>query len=258
MTRTLLLTILLAATGNGGLDSQTLQPGFYEVGSFSGSSMGADAAIWDARVEGIGAVSLPGGLSGAELLVRQQPGDSARVVAYLTFEEQADGGWHSVYAANEPGLIGELTRVSHDDYGLIVDRVRRGWVRAIYGYTRTGSPRAGWVRLVRDRVEYISYDDQIRRHGTWFAQPAQVDLFDRPNGRRIRFSLAEADADGGPGYSMKVLGIEHDWIEVEVTVPDVSGCTGNPEATVERSTRAWVRRHDRRGRYQIAYSPAGC
>jgi hypothetical protein len=163
--------------------------------------------------------------------------------------------------ANGPSagrLIGELTRVSHDDYGLVVDRARRGWVRAVYGYTRTGSPRAGWVRLMRDRVEYTSYDDQIRRHGTWFEQPAQVDLFDRPNGRRIRFPLAETDADGGPGYSMKVLGIKHDWIEVEVTVPDISGCTGNPEATVQRSIRAWVRRHDRRGRYQIAYSPAGC
>ena len=256
MTTAPLLAIALGAAGFW-LDSQTIRPGFYEVGSFSGSSMGTDAAIWAARVEGIGAVSLPGGISGAELLVRRQPSDSSPAVAYVTFLELADG-WHSVHAANEPGLIGELTRVSHDDYGLVVDRVRRGWVRVIYGYTGTGSPRAGWVRLVRDRVEYTSYDDQIRRHGTWFEQPAQVDLFDRPNGRRIRFPLAEAHADGGPGYSMKVLAIEHDWIEVEVTVPDISGCTGNPKATVERSTRAWVRRHDRRGRYQIGYAPAGC
>jgi hypothetical protein len=170
----------------------------------------------------------------------------------------ADGGWQPVYAANEPGLIGELTRVSHDDYGLVVDRVGRGWVRVIYGYTRSGSPRSGWVRLVRERVEYTSYDDQIRLHGTWFERPAQVDLFDRPNGRRIRFALVEAEADGGPGYSMKVLGIKQDWIEVEVTVPDTSDCTGNPEASVQRKTRAWVRRYDRRGRYQIAYAPAGC
>ncbi len=195
MTAAALLAIALGASGYW-LDSQTVRPGFYEVGSFSGSSMGADAAIWAARVEGIGAVSFPAGLSGAELLVRQRPSDSAPLVAYLTLRELADG-WHSVYAANEPGLIGELTRVSHDDYGLVVDRVSGGWVRAIHGYTRTGSRRAGWVRLVRDRVEYTSYDDQILRHGTWFEQPAQVDLFDRPDGRQIRFPLTKAYADGG-------------------------------------------------------------
>jgi hypothetical protein len=258
MTLRLLLTIALPViAASAGTAAQGVRPGFYIVGSFSGSSMGDDAAIWKARIQGIGAVYVPGFNPARELVVRQEPSPAAPVIAYVGTVPQRGGGLHSVHAANEPNLIGELERVSHEEYGLVADRVQRGWARAVYGYTRTGQARKGWVHLMPGRAEYKAYDEQILEHTTYFENPDSVELFDRPNGRRIRFPLKRA-ADGASDYELEVLSIRGSWIEVQLTVPDTSGCAGDPDATVERRTRAWVRRHDRRGRYQIAYGAAGC
>ena len=251
---TIALPVLAACAGTA---AQAVRPGFYIVGSFSGSSMGDDAAILNARIEGTGAIYVPGFNPAIELVVRQEPRPAAPVIAYVEVVPQADGGLHSIHAANEANLIGELERVSHEEYGLVADLVQRGWARAVYGYTRTGQVRKGWVYLMPGRAEYKSYDQQILEHITWFEEPESVELFDRPNGRRIRFPLKRA-ADGASNYELKVLSINGSWIEVQVTVPNTSGCDGDPAAKVERRTRAWVRRHDRRGRYQIAYAPAGC
>ena len=60
---------------------------------------------------------------------------------------------------------------------------------------RTGQVRKGWVQLMPGRAEYKSYDEQILEHITWFEEPESVELFDRPNGRRIGFALKRA-ADG--------------------------------------------------------------
>jgi hypothetical protein len=258
MTIRLLLTIALAATAAAdGAPTQSLRPGFHIVGPFSGSSMAEDAAIRDAKIQGTGSVYLAGLHPAFELVVRQTPNPTAPAVAYLGLVDHADGGLNTVYAANEPDLMGELERVSHDHYGLVADLVKGDWVRAVYGYTRTGEVRRGWVHLALGRVEYKSYDTQILEHLTWFEHPASVELFDRPGGRRMRFPLRRA-ADTESNYDLEVLSIRGSWIEVRVTVPDTSACSGNPEAKVERRTRAWVRRHDHRGRYQIAYAPAGC
>jgi len=256
MTLRLLLTTALAMTTALGTTAQEVRTGYYPVGSFSGSTMGNDAAIREARIEGIGAVYVGGGNPARELVVRQKADDAAPVLAYLGTVARVDG-LHSVYAANEPNLIGELERVSHDDYGLVADRVQGGWARAVYGYTRTGQVRRGWVRLMPGHVEYKSYDAQILQHITWFEKPESVELFDRPNGQRVRFPLRPFAADA-PDYELEVLLIRGSWIEVQITVPDTNPCAGNPEAKVERRARTWVRRHDRRGRYQIAYAPAGC
>ena len=253
----LLLTSALAISTALGTAAQGVRAGFYAVGSFSGSSMGDDAAIWEARVQGIGAVYVSGGNPAFELVLRQRASDAAPVVAYLGTVERADG-LHSVYAASEPNLIGELELVSHEEYGLVADLVQSGWARTVYGYTRTGQVRRGWVRLVPGHVEYKSYDAQIVEHITWFEKPGMVELFDRPNGRRIRFSLTPSAANAAEDYELEVLSIRGSWIQVQLTVPDTSACGGNPEAKVERRTRAWVHRHDRRGRYQIAYAAAGC
>ena len=257
MTLRLLLTIALPViAASAGIPSQGVRPGFYIVGSFSGSSMGDDAAIWKARIQGSGAVYVPGFNPEIELVLRQEPSPAAPVVAYIGAVQQADG-LHSIHAAHEPNLIGELERVSHEEYGLVADRVQRGWARAVYGYTRTGQARKGWVQLMPGRAEYKSYDRQILEHTTYFEDPDRVELFERPNGRRIQFPLKRA-GDGASDYELRVLSIKRSWIEVQLTVPDTSGCAGDPEAKVERRTRAWVRRHDRRGRYQIAYGAAGC
>jgi len=251
---TLALAVIVAGVDPA---AQGVRAGFHDVGSFSGSSMGDDAAIWEARIQGTGAVYVPGLNPAYELIVRQKPSATSAIVAYLGIVERADGS-HSIYAANEPKLIGELERVSHDEYGLVADLIRGDWARAIYGYTRSGQVRRGWVHLVPGRAEYKSYDQQILDHLTWFERPGTVELFDRPNGRRIRFSLRASAANAAGDYLLEVLSIRGAWIEVQLTVPDTDPCGGNPEAKVEHRTRAWVRRHDRRGRYQIAYAPAGC
>ena len=137
------LTIALAVPAATGLPPQTVRPGFYAVGSFSGSSMGDDAAIWEARIQGIGAVYVAGANPARELVVRLRRSDAAPVVAYLGTVLQADGGLVSVYAGSEPNLTGEIERVSHEEYGLVADRVQGGWVRAVYGYTRSGQVRRG-------------------------------------------------------------------------------------------------------------------
>jgi hypothetical protein len=258
MTLRLLLTIALPVIAtSAGIASQGVRPGFYIVGPFSGSSMEDDAAIWKARIQGTGTVYVPGFNPALELVVRREPSPAAPVIAYVGAVQQANGGLHSIHAANEPNLMGELKRVSHEEYGLVADRVQRGWARAVYGYTRTAEVRRGWVHLMPGRAEYKSYDEQILEHIAYLEDPDRVELFDRPNGRRIQFPLKRA-LDGASDYDLRVLSIKGSWIEVQLTVPDTSGCTGDPEAKVERRTRAWVRRHDRRGRYQIAYGAAGC
>jgi hypothetical protein len=254
-----LLTMALAlAAAPAGATAQDVRSGFYIVGPFSGSSLGEDAAIWEARIQGTGAVYVPGHNPALELSVRQKPSAAAPVVAYLRTVERADGGLHSIYAADEPNLIGEMERVSHEEYGLVADLVQGGWVRTVYGYTRSGRVRRGWVRLVPGQAEYKSYDEPILEHITWFEEPGTVELFDRPNGRRIRFSLGATAANAAGDYALDVLSIRGAWIEVQLTVPNTNACGGNHKAKVERRTRAWVRRHDRRGRYQIGYAAAGC
>jgi hypothetical protein len=241
-----------------GLAPQGLRSGFYSVGPFGGSSFGDRAALWERRIQGSGTVYVPGNNPAVELTVRQKPNAAAPVVAYLGTVDHGGGGLHTVYAAAEPDLIGELEPVSHEEHGLVADLVQGGWVRTVYGYTRSGQARKGWVRLVLGHAEYKSYDKQILEHGVWFEKPGTVELFDRPNGRRIRFSLGATAANPAGDYALEVLSIRGAWIEVQVTVPNTDACCGNPEAKVQRRTRAWVRRHDRRGRYQIAYGAAGC
>ena len=223
---------------------------FHDVETFSGSSLGGDADVYAARREGIGQVY------GAALVLRSRPREDAPVVAYLDHELTGDGGSRVAFKASEAGLHEELTRVSHDDYGLIVDSIRRGWAKVIYGYRLTGEVRFGWVQLVPGQVVFVSYDEQLE-HYPHFVDPGRVDLFEKPNGRRVEFPLT-SKAGGEPNYKLSVLSIETHWIQVALEVPDTDPCGGDPEAKVERSTTVWVRRFDGKGRYQIGYSPAGC
>lgn len=258
MTIQILRAMALAlAAGAAGATAQDVRPGFYAVGSFSGSSFGGDAAIWETRIQGIGTVYVPGDNPAHELSVRQKPSAAAPVVAYLGTVKRADG-LHRIYAAHEPDLMNEVKRVSHEEYGLVADLVQGGWVRAIYGYTRSGQVRKGWVRLSLGQAEYKSYDEQILENDVWFEKPGTVELFDRPNGRRVPFSLGATAAEPAGDYTLEVLSIKGAWIEVQLSVPDTNPCSGNPHAKVEGRTRAWVRRHDRRGRYQIGHAAGGC
>lgn len=231
---------------------------FHEVETFSGSSLGGDAHIYASRREGIGQVyaSAEPSASAPELIVRSRPRPDAPVVAYIDYAFPGDGSSATAFRASEPGLREEITRVSHDDYGLVVDSIRRGWARVVYGYRLTGDVRFGWVRLVPGRIVFVSYDDQLA-HYPYFVDPGRVELFEKPNGRRVEFPLTPKSGKE-PSYKLSVRSIETDWIQVVLEVPDTDPCGGNPEAKVERTTTAWVRRHDSKGRYQIGYASAGC
>ena len=232
---------------------------FHEVDAFTGSSLGEDARIYAARLEGIGEVyaTIQTFGPGVELIVRSHPRQDAPVVAYLDYEFSADGGWEIAFKANEPGLREEITRVNHEDYGLVVASIRGGWAKAVYGYDLTGEVRFGWVHLVPGSIVFVSYDDLLAQHLAYFEDPGRVELFDKPNGRRVEFPLTSR-VDANMSYSLSVLAIERDWIQVALEVPSTEPCGGDPEAKVERSTYAWVRRYDSKGRYQIGYSAGGC
>ena len=147
--------------------------------------------IYAGRIQGTGAVyALPNPASTEpELMIRAQPVDNAPVVAYADFwiadNGGDDGSGGSVFAADESGLIGELERVSHDDYGLVADRVRGQWIRVIYGYTPAGQARAGWVRLCDwTRSVHLVEEEQIRTRPVWFKEdPAGVGAL-RATGRQ--------------------------------------------------------------------------
>ena len=180
---------------HSGSQAPVVRSGFYEIESFGGSSLSDDAAIYAGRIQGTGAVYAPPNPASTEpeLVIRAQPVDNAPVVAYVDFWISDSGGddgrGGSVFAADESGLIGELERVSHDDYGLVADRVRGRWIRVIYGYTPAGHARAGWVRLMTGRVAYISYEEQIRTKPVWFEDPAGVELFERQGGKLLPFRI---------------------------------------------------------------------
>jgi hypothetical protein len=174
---------------------------FHEVDTFSGSSLGEDAHIYASRREGIGQVYGSAETSGprAELIVRSRPRQDAPVVAYLDYEFSGDGGSGTAFKASEPGLREEVTRVSHEDYGLVVDSIRRGWAKVVYGYRLPGEVRFGWVQLVPGRIVFVSYDDQLAQHDAYFEDPGGVELFEKPNGRRVEFPLT-SKAGEEPSY----------------------------------------------------------
>ena len=87
-----------------------------------------------------------------EIVVRAERRATAPVVAYVDLCMAADEEGGAQLAADEPDLLGELERVSQDEYGLVVDRARDGWVHVIYAYTSGGDARGGGVRLVAGRV----------------------------------------------------------------------------------------------------------
>jgi hypothetical protein len=249
---------------HSGSQAPVVQSGFYEIESFGGSSLSDDAAIYAGRIQGTGAVYAPPNPASTEpeLVIRAQPVDNAPVVAYVDFWISDSGGDDGrgglVFAADESGLIGELERVSQDDYGLVADRVRGRWIRVIYGYTPAGQARAGWVRLVTGRVAYISYEEQIRTKPVWFEDPAGVELFERPGGKLLPFRIPSHTTAAERTYCLEVLDIRQGWIQVRITVPARGACDAHADTPVKRSVVAWVRRLDSKGRFQIAYAAAGC
>lgn len=255
----LLIALAIVVLADGRTPTSAAQEPFHKVGHFSGSSMGSDAHIYETRREGIGVVYGTVSSFGPdrELVVRREPRDTSPIVAYLDYRFMSDGGWEIVFEASEPGLVEEFSHATNEDAGLVVDARKADWVRAVYGYTAKGDVRLGWVKLLPGRVTFVSYDELIRTQVPLLARPDEVQLFAAPNGRRLPFRLVP---DGGDhaSYKLEVLKIEANWIQVALDVPNTHPCSDYADAKLQRSTTAWVRRHDSRGRYQVWYVTDSC
>jgi hypothetical protein len=128
--RTALLFAL--ALGVAHFHAQAIRPGFYPVRPPGTSATAGDAAILNGPSQGIGTVYARAETEAVDLLIRERPSDSAPIIAYVGSVQSTDGSLPvKAIAASEPHLIGEFTRVSHDYYGLVVDRVSlvRVWPR---------------------------------------------------------------------------------------------------------------------------------
>jgi hypothetical protein len=185
------------------------------------------------------------------LVVRAQPDPAAPVVARLEFHGQGAGGWIDTLRAAQPDLFGQLTRASHEEYGLASDSVRNGWARVVYGYARDGAEHRGWVELQPDSLQLASYDSLMLTYPSWFTEPAAVTFHRQPNGAVAAFSLE-------PSYSVHPQSVIGPWIRVHVVVPDTTTCSGDPAAPVQRSATLWVRRVNDNGQRQLWSAVAGC
>jgi hypothetical protein len=251
------LALLLAAGRPTAFSATPGQTTFYKVGHFSGSNMGPDFHIYQTMREGIGVVYGTFSETDRELIVHQNRSEASTIVAYVDYKPMSDGGWEIIFEANEPGLISELKEVTSEYSGLVVDLTNSGWARVAYGYTPKGEVRFGWVKLVPDRVSYISYNELIQTQAAYFVDPEKVVFFDAPKGRRVSFSLVPAGGNYA-SYELTVLKIEGDWIEVGIEVPSTHPCSDYANAKVQRSRRAWVQKYNSDGRYQIWYVHDSC
>jgi hypothetical protein len=141
---------------------QPFKPGFHEIGVIQISSMSADTIIRKSIVRGIGWVFPPSSQwptdTTTDLVVKADTVVTAPVIAYVDFYPMSDGGWGQTYAVTENGLHGELSRLTHEDYGLVAaDSARGNWVRTVYGYTSDGTARYGWIRLAPGKVEFTTH-----------------------------------------------------------------------------------------------------
>jgi len=174
-----------------------------------------------------------------------------QTVARVRFYPSEAGGWSDTIWTRAPDLYAQLLRATHEDYGLPVTAVHGRWLRVDYAYAADGSPRAGWVYLAPGRAMYHDRDAQLREFSTTLANPDSAELVLTPGGRPLRVDMSA-------GYTLRVLRIEDEWIQVLLMRPDTSACTGNEGLRVTRRDTVWVRRFDARGMRQLTSAVAGC
>ena len=128
---------------------------------------------------------------------------------------------------------------------------RGRWLRVHYAFAEDGSPRSGWVHLVPGKSVYHDRDRQLLEFSTTLTDPANTAFFSAPNGQPVAMDLR-------PSYTLAVLRVEQDWIQVVLMRPDTSACTGNENYRVTRRDTVWVRRHAASGKRQLTSAIAGC
>jgi hypothetical protein len=174
-----------------------------------------------------------------------------QTLARVRFYPRPDGGWTDTTWTREPGLYTELIRASHEDYGLPVIELYGRWLRVYYGFAADGSPRAGWVHLVPGKSVYHDRDRQLFEYSTSLRDPANTAFFQAPDGQPVSVDLR-------PSYTLQVLRIDRDWIQVVLMRPDTSACTGNENFRVSKRDTVWVQRFNASGMRQLTSAVAGC
>jgi hypothetical protein len=174
-----------------------------------------------------------------------------QTVARVRFYPREEGGWSDTIWTRAPGLYTDLLRATHDDYGLPVTAVHGRWLRVDYAYAADGTPHAGWVYLAPGRAVYHDRDAQLLEFNTTLVDPDSAEIVLVPGGRPLRIDMSA-------GYTLRVLRIEDEWIQVLLMRPDTSACTGNETLRVTRRDTVWVRRYDARGMRQLTSAVAGC
>ncbi len=174
-----------------------------------------------------------------------------RTIARVRFYPLPAGGWTDTTWTSEPGLYTELVRATHDDYGLLVTERRGRWLRVYFGFAGDGSPRSGWVNLVPGKSVYHDFDQQLVEFSTSLTDPANTQFFAAPGGQPVAVDLR-------PSYTLAVLDVTPEWIQVVLMRPDTSACTGNENHRVARRDTVWVRRFSPGGKRQLTSAIAGC
>lgn len=186
-----------------------------------------------------------------ELNVVNDTSYEIRTIARVRFYPLPDGGWTDTTWTSEPDLYTELVRATHDDYGLPVTEIRGRWLRVYYAFAEDGSPRSGWVHLVPGKSIYHDRDRQLFEFSSSLADSAGTEFFATPDGQPVAVDLR-------PSYTLSVLRVEKDWIQVVLMRPDTSACTGNENYRVARRDTVWLRRYNASGKRQLTSAIAGC
>lgn len=190
------------------------------------------------------------------IIARSRPDPRAEVVAVL-LRLETDGGFAWSYALEgADGLAPALLEFDYEVQGLPIDRMapEGDWARVLLGHDGAGQPRFGWVALDPARVGVVLWREHLLKREWLFFTDYSVapPLFAEPGGRRIR---GETVFIGDGTYSLYAEEVRGDWMRVRIVSPDDS-C--GREVAAPRTTVAWVRYIDPRGRPLVWYYTRGC
>ena len=244
--------------GAAGTQTKTSQPPpvvaatRFQVAQPLGQLKDSTARVDRLREQAIGiVVPTYGQVTPQELNVINDTTHEIQTIARVRFYPLPSGGWTDTTWTREAGLYTELLRATHEDYGLPVVEKYGRWLRVYYGFAKDGSPRTGWVHLVPGKSVYHDRDRQLFDYSTSLRDPANTQFFDAPDGQPVEVDLR-------PSYTLQVIRIESDWIQVVLMRPDTSACTGNENFRVSQRDTVWVRRFNAGGKRQLTSAVAGC
>ncbi len=192
------------------------------------------------------------------ILIREEPDPSSDVVATFSMDGT---GTDPVVRAGEAGLKEGAPRSGPDARGLPVAQVDGGWARIIYAYEADGASRSGWVNLERPEARLRTYEEEVQDGVVWLRDPDAATFREEPEGPPVQVPLTvegEAPGERVVDYVLRVQEVREDRVRVEVTIPNVSPCTGDPYAEVVMQEELWLPLRDSEGRRTLGQAVEGC